>query len=93
LSIELKAAKNQDLPPGTVISLDIFTSTDVHFAFSRDPKHPYQIRTLICDIEKCEIPTLFIFSKAKSGLSLVNEITHNGTSPHFLKVLDFLSKR
>ncbi|HEY5235056.1 MAG TPA: glucose-6-phosphate dehydrogenase assembly protein OpcA [Rhabdochlamydiaceae bacterium] len=93
LTIELKAAKNQDLPPGTVISLDIFTSTDVHFAFSRDPAHPYQIRTLICDIEKCEIPTLFIFSKAKSGLSLVNEITHNGTSPHFLKVLEFLSKQ
>jgi hypothetical protein len=96
LTIELKAAKNQDLPPlppGTVISLDIFTSTDIHFAFSRDPQHPYQIRTLICDIEKCEIPTLFIFSKAKSGLSLVNEITHNGTSPHFLKVLDFLSKQ
>jgi hypothetical protein len=93
LTIELKAAKNQDLPPGTVISLDIFTSTDIHFAFSRDPQHPYQIKTIICDIEKCEIPTLFIFSKAKSGLSLVNEITHNGTSPHFLKVLEFLSKR
>jgi len=93
LTIELKAAKNQDLPPGTVISLDIFTSTDIHFAFSRDPKHPYQIRTIICDLEKCEIPTLFIFSKAKSGLSLVNEITHNGTSPHFLKVLEYLSKQ
>jgi hypothetical protein len=92
LTIELKAAKNQDLPPGTVISLDIFTPTDVHFAFSRDPKHPYQIKTVICDIEKCEIPTLFIFSKAKSGLSLVNEITHNGTSPHFLKVLEFLKE-
>ncbi len=89
---QLKPAINQDLPPGTVISLDIFTSTDIHFAFSRDPKHPYQIRTIICDIEKCEIPTLFIFSKAKSGLSLVNEITHNGTSPHFLKVLEFLSQ-
>jgi len=93
LTVELKAAKNQDLPPGTVISLDIFTPTDVHFAFSRDPKHPYHIRTLICDVEKCEIPTMFVFSKAKSGLSLVNEITHNGTSPHFLKVLEFLSKQ
>ena len=88
---ELKAEKNPDLPAGTVISLDIFTSTEIHFAFSRDPDHPYQIKTIICDLEKCEIPTLFIFSKAKSGLSLVNEVTHNGTSPHFLKVLEFLS--
>lgn len=93
LTIELKAANNQDLPPGTVISLDIFTPTDIHFAFSRDPKHPYHIRTVICDIEKCDIPTLFVFSKAKSGLSLVNEVTHNGTSPHFLKVLEFLSEQ
>jgi hypothetical protein len=93
LTVELKAAQNQDLPPGTVISLDIFTPTDVHFAFSRDPKHPYHIRTIICDIEKCDIPTLFVFSKAKSSLSLVNEVTHNGTSPHFLKVLEFLSKK
>ena len=93
LTIELKEEKNPDLAPGTVISLDIFTSTDLHFAFCRDPSHPHQIRTLICDLEKCEIPTLFIFSKAQSGLSLVNEITHNGTSPHFLKVLEFLSKQ
>jgi hypothetical protein len=93
LTIELKAEKNPDLPPGTVISLDIFTSTEIHFAFSRDPAHPYQIKTLICDVEKCEIPTMFIFSKAKSGLSLVNEITHNGTSPHFLKVLEYLSRK
>ncbi len=93
LTVELKAEKNPDLPPGTVISLDIFTPADVHFAFSRDPAHPYQIRILICDVEKCEIPTMFIFTKAQSGLSLVNEITHNGTSPHFLKVLEFLSSQ
>lgn len=92
LTVELKAEKNSDLPPGTVISLDIFSPPDIHYQFSRDPKHPYQIRTIICDIEKCEIPTKFIFSKAQSGLSLVNEIAHNGTSPHFLKVLEFLSR-
>ncbi len=91
LTIELKTEKNPDLAPGTVISLDIFAPTDTHFAFARDPDHPHHIRTIICDIEKCEIPTKFIFSKAQSGLSLVNEITHNGTSPHFLKVLEFLS--
>ena len=92
LTIELIAEKNADLPPGTVISLEIFSLPDIHYRFSRDPNHPYQIRTIICDIEKCEIPTKFIFSKAQSGLSLVNEITHNGTSPHFLKVLEFLSR-
>jgi hypothetical protein len=91
LAIELKAEKNGQLPAGTIISLDIFTPTETHFAFCRDPDHPYQIKTLICDIEKCEIPSKYIFAKSKSGLSLVNEITHSGTSAHFLKVLGFVS--
>lgn len=90
---EIKAEKKPELPPGTVISMDIFTSNATHFAFCRDPQFPNQVKTIICDTEKCEIPTKYIFSKTQSGLSLVNEITHNGTSPHFFKVLEFLSSK
>ncbi len=90
LEITLKADQNPKLPPGTVISLDILTPTKTHFSFSRDPAHPHQIRTIICDVEKCEIPSKYIFTKSQTGLSLVNEIYHTGTSPHFLKVLSFL---
>jgi hypothetical protein len=88
---ELKAEKNPQLPSGSVISIHISAPRDIHFAFSRDPVFPNQVKTIICDSEKCEIPTKYIFSKTQSGLSLVNEITHNGTSPHFFKVLEFLS--
>jgi glucose-6-phosphate dehydrogenase assembly protein OpcA len=91
LTVELKKENNPALPAGTVISIDIFTPTTTHFAFCRDKNFPYQVRTLICDLEKCEIPSKFIFSKTQSGLSLVHEITQNGTSSHFLKVLQFLS--
>lgn len=90
LEMILKPAHNAKLTPGTVISLDILTPTDLHFSFARDPLHPHQIRTLICDVEKCEIPSKYIFTKSQTGLSLVNEIYHTGTSSHFLKVLDFL---
>lgn len=91
LVVEIKPNQNLDLAPGAVLSIDIFTPSELHFSFSRDIVHPFQVKTIICDIEKCEIPSVFIFSKTQSGLSLVNEITHNGTSPHFLKVLEFLS--
>lgn len=87
---ELKSEKNPDLAPGTVISLDVLTPSETHFSFCRDEKFPHQIKTIICDTEKCDIPSKFIFTKTQSGLSLVNEITKSGTSPHFKKVLEFL---
>jgi hypothetical protein len=91
LSLELHAEKNKELPPGTVISMDIYTASELHFAFCRDADHPYQIKTIICDEEKCDIPSKYIFTKSQSGLSLVNEICHNGTSRHFQQVLEFLT--
>lgn len=90
LRIVLKADQNPKLPPGTLIAIDILTPTETHFSFSRDPLRPHQIRTIICDTEKCEIPSKYIFTKSQTGLSLVNEIYHTGTSPHFLKALSFL---
>jgi hypothetical protein len=92
LTFNLVPDQNPKLAPGTVISCDIVTPTQNHFSFSRDPLHPHQIRTIICDIEKCDIPSKYIFTKSQTGLSLVNEIYHTGTSPHFLKVLAHLSQ-
>ena len=90
LQFKLVADQNPKLPPGTVISVDIVTPTQTHFSFARDKEQPHHIRTLICDEEKCEIPSKYIFTKSQTGLSLVNEIYHTGTSPHFLKVLENL---
>lgn len=89
--IELAPQKNSHLPAGTVISIDILTPPQIHYTFCRDPEQPYQIKTIVCDEEKCEIPSKYIFSKSQSGLSLVNEICHKGTSEHFLKVLESIA--
>lgn len=78
---------NKELAPGTVISMEIFCQDQFHYAFSRDPQHLHQVRTLICDEEKCDIPSRYIFSKAQSGLSLVNLIYHRDPSTHFSKVI------
>ena len=91
--ITLIPQKNKDLAPGTVISMDIVCQDQYHYAFSRDPNHPHQVRTIICDEDKCDIPSRFIFSKAQTGLSLVNLIYHPDPSTHFPKVLHYLSTR
>jgi hypothetical protein len=90
LKFKLVPDQNSTLAPGTVISVDIVTPTQTHFSFAREKEEPHHIRIIICDIEKCEIPSKYIFTKSQTGLSLVNEIYHTGTSPHFLKVLEAL---
>jgi glucose-6-phosphate dehydrogenase assembly protein OpcA len=91
-TVELVPAKNKDLPPGTVVSLEIETTRNDHFSFSRCKDNPQQINMIFSTPEKCDIPSRFLFTKSQSGLSLVNEICHNGTSEHYLKLLLFLSQ-
>lgn len=92
ISVQLEAAENPDLSPGTIISLEIFTAGGEHFSFCRNPEHLHQISMILCDSEKCEIPSKYIFTKSQSGLSLVNEIGYVGTSDHYLKLLNYLVK-
>lgn len=91
--IFLHPLQNSELAPGTVLSLDILCKDQSHFAFHRDPLHPHQVQIILCDEEKCDIPSRFIFSKAQSGLSLVNQIYHSDPSSHFPVVLQFLSNQ
>lgn len=89
-TIHFHPQKNHQLPPGAIISLDIACSDQNHFSFHRDHHHPDQIRSMICDEEKCEIPSCFIFSKTQAGLSLANQIYHSDPSSHFSEVLQLL---
>jgi len=92
VSVHLVSNSNSLLPPGTVISLDLETSHGEKFSFCRSKEHPHQINMIISTPEKCDIPSKFIFTKSQSGLSLVNEICHSGTSEHYQKLLLFLSQ-
>lgn len=89
--VSLHPKKDPHLPPGTVLSMEISSKDQTHFSFHSDPDHPYQIRTLFCDEEKCDIPSRYVFSKSQTGLSLVNEIYHSAPSSHFSQVLQFFS--
>ncbi len=84
---------NKELAPGTVLSMEIWSKDQYHYTFSRDPHHLHQVRTIVCDEDKCDIPSRFIFSKAQTGLSLVNLIYHSDPSSHFPQVLRFLSSK
>lgn len=92
VTVDLVPDTNKDLPPGTVISLDLETTQGDHFSFGRTKDNPHQINMIFSTPEKCDIPSKYLFTKSQSGLSLVNEICHSGTSEHYLKLLLFLSQ-
>ena len=89
-TVELLPEINTALPPGAIISIDILTEDGDHFSFCRNKNIPEQILMISCDLEKCEIPSRYLFNKSQSGLSLVNEICQSGTSAHYLKLLNVL---
>lgn len=91
VEINLSPVLNAKLPPGLILTLDIITQDHHTYSFSRDLEQLHCITLNVHDAKKCEIPAQYILQKAESGHSLVKEITHRGTSKHFLKVLNLLN--
>lgn len=86
----LKQEDRTDLPPGAIIGCSITTQDEGHFSFTRSPSALNQIDLIFSTKERCEIPAKFLFTKTQSGLSLVNEIGHSGTSTHYIHMLEKL---
>lgn len=92
VAIHLEPERHADLPPGTVLSVDLLTHQQQHFCFTRNLHAPQQITLQLSTPIQCDIPIQFIFAKTESGQSLVKEICHKGTSSHYLKVLNLVKK-
>lgn len=92
VEVVLTPIQNAKLPPGLILTLDILTLDDHTYSFSRDLEQIHLITLNSFDAQKCDLPATYILQKAESGHSLVKEVTHRGTSKHFLKVLNLLQQ-
>lgn len=90
VDVNLYPESYEQIQSGSIISIDVTTEQEEHFSFGRDLAFPHLISMRFSTLEKCEIPLKYIFSKAESGQSLVKEISHKGTSGHFLKLLTMI---
>lgn len=90
IEITLTAVQNTTLPPGIVLSFDLHTSQDEHFSFQRNQEALHQIGFQYITPTECSLPYQYIFPRAEAGHSLVKEITHRGTSQHFVRVLNLI---
>lgn len=92
IEVQLLEVKNSKLPPGMILSLELKTSNEEHYLFSRNLDLPHQITLIYSTKSECKLPSQFLISKGESGQSLVKEICHKGTSEHYQEVLDMISK-
>lgn len=92
IEVAIKAARYSQFAPGSIVSLDLTTDKEEHFAFARSLNQAHQIGVTYSTPNSCDLPSIYIFTKGESGQSLVKEITYKGTSQHYLNVLTLVSK-
>ncbi len=90
VQVALYPEEHETVQAGSIVSVELITKDKVHYSFGRDLALPHQISMRFSTLEKCTIPLKYLFAKAESGQSLVREISHKGTSSHFLKLLHLL---
>jgi len=87
VTIVLYPENHLNMKSGNVISLDLTTRDQNHFSFGRNLERPHQISMRFSTLDKCAIPLTYLFEKAESGQSLVKEISHKGTSLHYMTLM------
>lgn len=92
ISITLSPVSLKEIAPGRVLEVQLLGKEDQSFHFTRSKKHSHIINVTYSTKQLCLLPTQFIFDRYESGQSLVKEIFHRGSSPHYLSLLKMLSQ-
>jgi glucose-6-phosphate dehydrogenase assembly protein OpcA len=90
--ISLIPESNPQVAPGMILSFDLTTYGNCTFSFNRCIGLPHKISMMFSTPDQCEMPSYFIFPRGEIGQSLAKEIGHKGTSSHYLKILDLITK-
>lgn len=87
VEVKIYPEYHKNMKSGTIVSVDIETSSPSFFSFGRNLQLPSQVSMRFSNPTKCELPANYIFGKDESGASLVKEICHKESSQHFLNLL------
>jgi glucose-6-phosphate dehydrogenase assembly protein OpcA len=77
----------EKLGPGTVISIDLAIGDGHLYQCSRIRSQYHHVSIQLSSPEQCELPYHFILGQTATGQSLVAEIITQGTSEHYLAML------
>ncbi|MBI3900848.1 MAG: glucose-6-phosphate dehydrogenase assembly protein OpcA [Chlamydiia bacterium] len=87
---KIEATTWEKLGSGTVIGVHLHTKEGYLFRAERIPSSYHQVKVEISTPEKCDLPYPFMMGKTATGQSLVKEICTQGTSEHYLEMLETL---
>ncbi len=80
----------EKLGSGTVSAINIQTQSGSSFHAFRIPERYHYVKVHLSSSQACEIPYEFILGQTATGQSLVSEICTQGTSTHYLNMLEKL---
>ena len=83
IAIRLSPGKNSELPPGRILTTDIFSSSQERITFSREKSDINKIAMHHCTTSTCNMPVHHMFNKEMAGKSMMHEIYSQGTDPSF----------
>lgn len=92
ISVRLLPRKIDGIAPGGILEMHLKGREGELFHCIRSTKDPRIITIQYSTPQLCQLPTQFIFDRYESGQSLVKEIFHQSTSPHYLALLRTLVK-
>lgn len=91
VEVSLHGDYKEEISPGRLLSIEIYTDQETHYSFTRRGKCLHHVMIQKSSPKVCFLPTNYVLDKDVSGQSLVKEICHTGTSTHYTKVLALLS--
>ncbi len=80
----------EKLGSGTVTAINIQTQSGSSFHAFRIPERYHYVKIHLSSAHSCEVPYEFLLGKTATGQSLVQEIYTQGTSRHYLDMLQKL---
>ncbi|MEX0961533.1 MAG: glucose-6-phosphate dehydrogenase assembly protein OpcA [Simkaniaceae bacterium] len=83
---------HENVPPGNLLSFEMKTEEGEVLSIKRNLEFPQQVIVEHSTATFCEMPSEIVLESELSKGSLVREICHKGTSPHFGAVLDVLQR-
>jgi hypothetical protein len=91
ICIRLNQCDDRELPPGAIVKILLKTEKQEEFKFERSKTSPHIIDIKYSTPTLCRLDAQFILDKYESGVTLVKEIFHKGTSSHYFSLLNALA--
>ncbi len=91
VTVTLAQGKNNQIPPGRILSVDLYSHHNERINLVRDSKDGHRVAIHHCSAHTCNMPTYYLLNNEVAGNSMMREIYNQGTDPNFLNVLQLIS--